>query len=103
MEQDEFAMSAFINELLVLVGLIKVGVWGGCSQFDVHNTDVCVMGEGLVGMATCHPTPVLWQSEDKKFIPVEEKEGPLMMLGRIAKQPYFGRMQRNTVIAFLSK
>ena len=103
MEQDEFAMSAFINELLVLVGLIKVGVWGGCSQFDVNNTDVCVMGEGLVGMATCHPTPVLWQSEDKKFIPVEEKEGPLMMLGYIANQPYFGRMQRNTVIAFLSK
>ena len=36
-----------------------VGV-GGCSQFDVHNTDVCVVGERLVGMATCHPTPVLW-------------------------------------------
>ena len=38
-DQDEFAMSAFINELLVLVGLIKVGcgvgvgcVWGGCGM-----------------------------------------------------------------------
>ena len=32
MDQDEFAMSAFINELLVLVGLIKVGCgWGGCG------------------------------------------------------------------------
>ena len=55
-DQDEFAMSAFINELLVLVGLIKVGcVWvGGCSQFDVRG------GEGLVGVVTCHPAPVLW-------------------------------------------
>lgn len=64
-KEDEFAMTVFLNDLLIRLGLIK--------------------------------------GEDKKFVPVTNKEGPLLMLCCLVKKPYFERLHSNIMIAFLRK
>ncbi len=43
------------------------------------------------------------QSEDKKFKPVTDIEGPLLALRHIARQDYFPRPSADVLIAFLTK
>ncbi len=45
----------------------------------------------------------LQQSEDKKFKPVSDVEGPLLALGYVARQTYFPQPSADILIAFLTK
>ena len=45
----------------------------------------------------------LSQSEDKKFKPTTEAEGPLLALRHVVRQPYFPKPSADVLIAFLTK
>ena len=46
---------------------------------------------------------VFLQSEDKKFVPVKEIEGPVQALVHIVKSSYFPRSYADILIAFFTK
>ena len=69
-DQDEFAMSAFINELLVLVGLIKVGcVWVGVVSL------MCVVGRGLLAWLLAIPHLYCGRVKTKSSLQWKRRKG----------------------------
>ena len=44
-----------------------------------------------------------FQSEDKKFVPIKEIDGPVLALKHVVKQDYFPRMSADVLIAFFTK
>ena len=72
-----------INELLIHIGLIKVNC--PTKKFSWREFIMCL------------------QSEDKKFKPVKDIEGPLLTLKYVVRQDYFPRSSADIFIAFLTK